>query len=216
MIAWVLILGALWVRRRDAAVARARHEVRGPLAIARVALGGLERSARVDAIDLELRRAAMALDDLDGTRAGNGCRRVDIGRLVADAAPAWAALAEARGAALVVEPAGALVTGEPLRLAQACANLVTNAIEHGGGHVRVRVEANGDTVRVVVVDDGPGLPASLPALVTAARGRRSHRGHGLAIASAIARRHRGRLLSLPSQRGAHLVLELPVAARRGA
>jgi len=202
MIAWVLVFGVLWVRRRDAAAARARHEVRGPLAIARVALGGLERSARVEAIDLELRRAAMALDDTGGQR---GVELVDIGRLLSDAAPAWTALAEEHGAALVVEPASSLVAGDRLRLAQACANLVTNAIEHGGGHVRVRV----DGTRVIVADDGPGLPAPLPALIAAARGRRSHRGHGLAIAAAIARHHRGRLLARPAERGAQLVLELP-------
>jgi signal transduction histidine kinase len=212
VIAWVLVFGALWVRRREAAAARARHEVRGPLAIARVALGGLERSARVEAIDLELRRAAMALDELEGARRRDEGRPVDVGRLLAGAAPAWTAMAEARGAALVVEPAGAFVAGDPLRLAQACANLVTNAIEHGGGYVHVRVTSCGGHVRLAVEDDGPGLPAPLSALVAAARGRRSHRGHGLAIAAAIARRHRGRLLSLPCERGAHVVLELPAAA----
>jgi signal transduction histidine kinase len=220
VIAWVLVFGVLWVRRRDAAAARARHEVRGPLAVARLALGGLERSARVEAIDLELRRAAMALDDLEGGRRRAASRSVDIGRLLADAAPAWTAMAERSGAALVVEPATALVAGDPLRLAQACANLVANAVEHGGGHVHVRVEMPSRDVveapghvRVVVADDGPGLPAPLPALVAAARGRRSHRGHGLAIAAAIARRHRGRLISLPSERGARLVLELPGRTR---
>ena len=211
MIAWVLVFGALWVRRRDAAAARARHEVRGPLAIARLALGGLERSARVEAIDLELRRATLALDDPSGGRRRGGAEIVDVGRLLADVSPAWSALAEARGAALVVEPATAFVAGDPLRLAQACANLVANAIEHGGGHVHVRVGRVGRHVRVDVTDDGRGLPAPLPALVIAARGRRSHRGHGLAIVSAIARRHRGRLIAIPCDRGAHLALELPAA-----
>src|SRR5206468_10351813 len=35
------------------------------------------------------------------------------------------------------------VVGDPLRLAQACANLVANAAEHGGGVVRVRVRVAG-------------------------------------------------------------------------
>ena len=212
MIAWVLVFGAMWVRRRDAAAARARHEVRGPLAIARAALCGLERSARVDAIDVELRRASMALDDLEGRRRAD-TRLVDVGTLLTDAEAAWVAMAEKHGAALVVEPGRGFVAGDPLRLAQAVANVVTNAVEHGGGHVRVRVATMAAHVRVVVVDDGPGLPASLSTLIAAARGRRSHRGHGLAIAAAIARRHRGRLLSLPSDRGAHVVLELPRADR---
>jgi signal transduction histidine kinase len=63
-----------------------------------------------------------------------------------------------------------------------------------------------------VADHGPGLPAPLSALVVAARGRRSPRGHGLAIASSIAERYGGRLISPASPRGARLVLDLPEAA----
>ena len=44
-----------------------------------------------------------------------------------------------------------------------------------------------------------------------ARGRRGRRGHGLAIAEAIAADHGGRLFAAPSQTGARLVLELPKA-----
>ena len=124
---------------------------------------------------------------------------MDVARLLADAAPVWRALAEARGARLAVEPSPAVVAGDPLRLAQACANLVTNAIEHGGGHVRVTSYMAEEGVRIEVADDGPGLPAPLAQLITAARGRRSARGHGLAIAAAIAERHGGRLSAIPSR-----------------
>ena len=214
-LAWVLIVSALYARgvRRSVLAARAQHEVRGPLTVAQLALSGLERTARVQAIDLELRRAALALDDLAGPGRGRRRESVDLGRLVEDAVPAWRALADGRGSTVTVEPTRAPVTGDPLRLAQACANLVANAIEHGGGDVRVRVASAGDHVRVEVSDDGPGLPAPVPALLAAARGRRSHRGHGLAIAAAIARSHGGRLTSAPSAHGARLILELPVAAR---
>jgi signal transduction histidine kinase len=212
-LAWVLIVSALHARgrRRVVRAARAQHEVRGPLTVAQLALSGLERTARVEAIDLELRRAALALDDLAGPGRARRREAVDLGRLIADAAPAWRALADRRGGTLTVEPVPARVTGDPLRLAQACANLVANAVEHGGGRVHIRAFANGDHVRVEVMDDGPGLPAPVPALLAAARGRRSHRGHGLAIAAAIARSHGGRLTSAPSHSGARLVLELPAA-----
>jgi two-component system, OmpR family, sensor kinase len=211
-LAWVLVVSALHARGRRTVVraARAQHEVRGPLAVARLALEHLERTARVEAIDLELRRAALALDDLAGAARGHRREAVDIGRLVADAAPAWRALAEQRGGSLSVELVQARVAGDALRLAQACANLVANAVEHGAGVVRVAVVRVDHHVRVEVVDDGPGLPAPVTALVAAARGRRSHRGHGLAIAAAIARRHGGRLTSVPRPRGACVVLELPV------
>ena len=92
----------------------------------------------------------------------------------------------------------AMVFADPLRIAQACANLVGNAAEHGGGVVRVRVRATGDRVRIEVADDGPGLPASVSALTATARARRGRRGHGLAIAAAIAEHHGGRLHAAPS------------------
>jgi signal transduction histidine kinase len=67
-------------------------------------------------------------------------------------------------------------------------------------------------VCVEVRDHGPGLQAPVAELIAAARGRRSPRGHGLAIAAAVAEHHRGRLSSAPAERGAHLVLELPAAS----
>jgi signal transduction histidine kinase len=216
LVAWGLAAGALQARdrRRGVFAARAGHEIRGPLCAARLALEGLERCARVEAIDLELRRAALALEDLE---CGRGRRerleRVDVGRLLRDGAEAWRALAAANGAALVVDaPAPpACVHGDRLRLAQACANLVANAAEHGGGTVRVRALTGGGRVRLEVTDSGPGLPAPIETLVAAARGRRTTRGHGLAITAAIAGRHGGRLTSAPSAAGARVVLDLPEA-----
>jgi signal transduction histidine kinase len=217
-LAWVLIFSVLHARGRGRSVrtARAQHEVRGPLTVAQLALSGLERTARVEAIDLELRRAALALDDLVGPGRARRREPVDLGRLVADAAPAWRALADRRGGMLTVESVAAPVRGDALRLAQACANLVANAIEHGGGRVHIRASAGGGHVRVEVSDDGPGLPAPVPVLLAAGRSRRSHRGHGLAIAAAIARSHGGRLTSAPSHVGARLVLEFPAAPTRRA
>ena len=73
---WALAAGALSLRERRRLVlaARAGHEIRGPLCAARLALHGLERSARVEAIDLELRRAALALDDLAALGRGRRAR----------------------------------------------------------------------------------------------------------------------------------------------
>lgn len=214
MIRWLaaLVLLHAEARRRSTLAARADHDVRGPLCTARLALEGLEPCARVEAIDLELRRAALALDDLTAARRVGGSQAtVDLGRLLATAAPAWEALAGHFGGALTFGGGHARVVGEPLRLAQACANLVSNAIEHGGGRVDVRVTAARGRAGVHVVDGGNGLPAPLPSLLAAARGRRTTRGHGLAIASGIAARHGGRLVEVPAPTGAHLLLDLPAS-----
>ncbi len=212
MTLWLAAVMLLYAegRRRSTLAARAGHEVRGPLCTARLALEGLEPCARVEAIDLELRRAALALDDLPSARRPGAPREtVDLGGLLVAAAPGWEAFARRFGAAVTFGGGDARVLGDPLRLAQACANLVSNAIEHGGGRVDVRVVAAGGRAGVHVGDGGDGLPSPLPTLLAAARGRRTARGHGLAIAAGIADRHGGRLLEVPAPSGAHLLLDLP-------
>ncbi|WP_028063361.1 ATP-binding protein [Solirubrobacter soli] len=129
---------------------------------------------------------------------------------VAASPPAASPRHAAAGSPRAASPA-AVVFADPLRIAQACANLVGNAAEHGGGVVRVRVRATGRRVLIEVADDGPGLPASVSVLTAAARARRGRRGHGLAIAAAIAEHHGGRLHAAPSDGGARLMLEMPAA-----
>lgn len=250
VVGWVLAVGGLAAaaiaRDRMAslveAVARACHEVRGPLAAARL---GLELSLRpgpaVDprlrAIELELGRATLALDDLDHVRdrpwsCGLGMEEgelVDVAQLLADSVEAWQGQAIVRGVRLRLLQTGArpFVRGKRLRLAQATGNLIANAVEHGGGAVEVSWHTDLATVRIEVTDQGAGLPAPVaelalrrsrrwPTVRRTQTRRRSHRagsprGHGLAIASAIAAGHGGRLAAAPSEHGARLVLELPQA-----
>jgi signal transduction histidine kinase len=204
-------------------VAEAGHELRGPLCAARLGLHTLAAtdasvSRRIEAVDLELRRASLALEDLAasprGVRAAERVDVIDVGDLVAAAADTWRAFALAHGAQLTIEPpqAAALVHGDRVRLAQACGNLVANAVEHGGSPVRVRVRVDAERVRVEVSDGGPGLETSVAELLAVSRrDGGAPRGHGLAVAAAIARRHGGRLAAAPSAAGACLVVELPAA-----
>src|SRR4051795_6195302 len=211
----VLFVRSHW---RLVLVARASHELRGPLSAVQLGLATLTgEPARVAAIELELARAGRALDDLaaapSGARGRTDRELVDLAELTASYAPAWTSLAAAFHAdfELLAPDGEALVVADPLRIAQACANLVGNAAEHGGGVVRVRVRATGHRVLVEVADDGPGLPASVSALTATARARRGRRGHGLAIAAAIAEHHGGRPPAAPSDGGARLVLDIPAA-----
>jgi signal transduction histidine kinase len=208
--------------RRLALVAEAAHELRGPLCAARLGLHALEGAAepvarRAAAVELELRRAGLALEDLQaaprGRRTGERFEVLDAGALVAGAAAGWSTIARSHGARLRIERPGApaLVRADRLRLAQALSNLVANAAEHGGGEVRVRAAVERGRVRIEVADDGPGLPAAITAVVAARRTAHGPRGHGLAIALRVAERHGGRLLTAPAARGARLVLDLPLA-----
>lgn len=220
----VLAVGAGWhaLGGRMESVARACHELRGPLTAARLGLQlgastGELSPARLRAIDLELGRAALALEDLDSARTRRtGVWRppepVDLEQLVRDSVEAWRATAAAPGVSVSASWSGrpARVWGDRLRLAQATGNLIANAIEHGGGVVSVRgcCSAAG-RARIEVVDTGPGLPASVAELTRRRHRGRGERGRGLAIAAAVAAAHGGRLAAAPSRRGARLVLELP-------
>jgi signal transduction histidine kinase len=217
-----LVVWRLWSRRLEL-VARACHELRGPIAATRLGLelgtrlGDLS-PARLRALDLELGRAALALEDL--ALAGRGARvlpersPIDVGELVADSVEAWLAAARASGVSMALRwPCGdAAVAGDRLRLAQATGNLIANALEHGGGAVTVSGRVEGSRVRIEVCDRGPGLPAPVVELARRRRRGCGARGRGLAIALAIAEAHGGRLCSAPSDEGARLVLELPLAA----
>ena len=228
LLGWVLVLAALGAtvaihRRRCELVARACHEVAGPLQAAGLALHAARREAgpgsRLAAVDLELRRAALALDDLDAARAGrraaDALAAVDVGCLLAQQALVWQVAARERGRTLRVAAAsGLLVHGDGVRLAQAVGNLLANALEHGDGVVELHAGwAAGGRVRIEVRDEGGGLPAPVAQLTRRPRAGRGARGRGLAIAAEIAGRHGGRLAAAPSPSGARLAIELPARRR---
>ena len=101
--------------------------------------------------DLDVTHEETAVSDLDAT----------IQRVVA------ARELTARGRNVRIEqdgPAsGALVIADEPRLVRVLSNLLDNAIRHSpvGGHVRVSTREDGPSIEVCVVDEGPGVPASL-------------------------------------------------------
>ena len=220
---WIAALAAVAVAlatnralgRRLRAVARASHELRGGIGAARLGLAlavpeGTLEPARMRGVLLELDRAVLALEELDGRPAGWAFERVDVLDLLTESVGAWQPVAALHGAELRLQWSGepAVVLGDRVRLAQATANLIANAIEHGGGVVEVRGAGAGDAVKVQVLDDGPGLPRPVAELAQRRHDRRG-RGLGLGIAADIISGHGGRLSAAPSVAGARLMVELP-------
>ncbi len=215
---WLVVQHALDARME--AVARACHELRGPITAARLGLelgsrGGALSAAQLAAIHSELRRATLALDDLahapEARQAPREIEAVDLDGLLRGSVRAWRPVAAEAGVELELECSEVLpcVRGDSLRLAQATGNLIANAIEHGGTRVEVQARRCAAGIRIEVVDDGPGLPAPLEELARRARHGRGAHGRGLAIATAVAAVHGGRLTAARADRGARLVLELP-------
>ncbi len=216
----------LELRRRRELVARACHELRGPLTAVRLCLATMERrreapADRLAALDRELRRAGLALDDFAAARSGRRVAEraepVDVAELMEEQLMGWEAVAAAFDSVVLlgcVLP-GWIVLGDRLRLAQAVSNLIANALEHAPGRVELTARLVGERhVRIEVVDEGPGLPGALAELTGRARAGRGRRGRGLAIAAQIAERHDGRLVAAPAPRGARIGLELPLVQRR--
>lgn len=201
------------------------HELRGPLQAAMLIVASARRGAppatagALSALEVELGRLTLAVGDLEPAAAAaasdpGATAACDVAELVADLAPGWALLGSAHGRAVRVHPiAGpARARGERLRLAQALGNLVANALEHGAGDVDVRVGVGADGgVQAEVCDAGPGLPATVHALVARPPDPCRPRGRGLGIAAAIAADAGGRLAGAPAARGARLLLQLPPA-----
>lgn len=133
----------------------------------------------------------------------------------------WWGQAREQGVDLGLDaPDGPLpLQGEPDLLREALANLLHNAIRHGGAgcHVTLVVRAEPDgAVQMSVVDDGPGLP---PEDLSRA-GERFFRGRGgalpgsglgLAIARTVAQRHEGQMSvsAGPGGRGLAVTITLP-------
>jgi signal transduction histidine kinase len=114
-------------------------------------------------------------------------------------------------------PAVARVNATALR--QAVDNLLSNALRFAprGTPIRARLERHGETWRLSVRDEGPGIPEAQREAVFAPfhrvdRGGGS--GLGLAIVSEVLRQHGGRAFAEAptSGQGACVVLELPGAS----
>lgn len=218
-------LGAFELRRRRELVARACHELRGPLTAVRLSLATMERRGeappeRLATLEHELRRAGLALDDFAAARSGRRIPEreepVEVAELIEEQFHSWEAVACCFGSIVLlgcVLP-GTTIVGDRLRLAQAISNLVANALEHGPGRIELTARLVGaQHVRIEVIDEGPGLPVALAELTRGARAGRGRRGRGLAIAAQIAERHRGRLVAAPAPRGTRVGLELPLVRR---
>jgi two-component system, OmpR family, sensor histidine kinase KdpD len=113
------------------------------------------------------------------------------------------------------------VQAEAGLLAQALANLVDNAVRHGGPGTGVTLQAgrSRDGVFVAVRDDGPGLPPGDPAefFERYRRGAAESKadsgaaGLGLAICRNIVEAHGGRIEARRCEPGAEFRIDLPVA-----
>lgn len=126
--------------------------------------------------------------------------QADLARLTDEVVDLYGLLAEEKGVGLGwSRPAPVVVRADSVRVRQAVANLVDNAVKYTppGGHVRVEVGEEGGLAVVRVADDGPGVPpGDRPRIWDRLfRGDRSRSerglGLGLSVVRAVAEAHGG-------------------------
>jgi signal transduction histidine kinase len=237
--------------RRDAEVANVAkdeflamlgHELRNPLSPILIALElirmrrlpGAERELAI--IERQAQHLVRLVDDLlDVARIARGklalrLEPVELARRVALAAEASAPLVAERCHQLSIEvPAHGLpLNGDPVRLTQVIANLITNAAKYtnNGGRIRVQARAEHGEAVLAVEDNGIGIAADMLARLfdrfvqekQALDRSRGGLGLGLAIVKDIVALHGGSV-SVTSDgvgHGSRFEVRLPLVEERAA
>ena len=215
-------------------VADASHELRTPLAAIRGYTELAQRNrAQVPAdvahamsrVESEAQRMTRLVEDLlllarlDSGRPLER-RPVDLARLCADLASDAHAAGPDHHWNLDVPPEPLLVYGDDARLHQVVANLLANARVHtpAGTTVTLTLNSDGGTAILRVMDDGPGIPATLQSEVFERFARadtsRSHMdgstGLGLAIVSAVVAAHHGTITLRSAPGDTEFTVRLPL------
>jgi signal transduction histidine kinase len=207
------------------------HDLRSPLTRLRL------RAERALGADDPARRESelvAVLGEADGmlrliatllavTRAEAGVGRddfiaVDGAALMESLADIYEPAAEDGGVELTLAaPSPVPLAAHPQLLAQALANLVDNALKHGGGAVELFAGVQGRVARLGVADRGPGIPPDQRDAMIKRFGRADAArttpgaGLGLSLAAAIAHLHGGRLVLGDNAPGLRATVELPLA-----
>ncbi len=217
-------------------VSDASHELRTPLTSMRGYAELLQRNPdmtrddvllAVRRIEDETRRMGVLVDDLlllARLDQGRPLDRapVDLTSMVNDAVSDARAADPGRAVTAQIEKP-VTVTGDDLRLRQAVANLVRNALVHtpAGSPVEVALQAQNGHAEIDVIDHGPGVPAVQRDRIferfhraDPARSRdQGGSGLGLSIAAAVVTAHDGRIsLTDTPGGGATFRIQLPAAA----
>jgi signal transduction histidine kinase len=213
---------------REELIANVSHELRTPLTST---IGFLQTLDRRD-LDLtreergqllgvalrEAERLAVLVEDLlQLTRLERGdlplaMSELDLAKLAKHAADGIEVPPERE---IVLQKAHLFTQADPGRILQVVQNLLTNSIRHGEGRVSVNFEWEPGAARLVVSDEGKGVPEDQVQQLFVPFSRTSTHmdssGLGLAISRRIAEAHGGTLNYRPAEngRGHAFVLELP-------
>jgi signal transduction histidine kinase len=218
-------------------VSDASHELRTPIAIVKTEIEGALRTgdygeevreALVAAVEECDRLAQLAEDLLVIARASEGelpvrSEAIQIRPLLEGIRMRFIERAQGQNRTIRVDASDdQRLTADPLRLRQALANLVDNALRYGAGDVVLSSRTTPAGVELLVADGGKGFPPDIAARAFDRFARGDHgrggggAGLGLAIVRAVAHAHGGEATIVDGRRTAvRIVLPNRPAAPAG-
>ena len=224
-------------RRREAEhIGFVSHELRNPLATAKLAASRLRRSSSLNAeearalelLHRNLNRLGRQIEDvLKLERIASGkvepnARPLALDEVLRDPVANAKAAADAKGLTLSVEyDARSTVCVDPDLTASAVANVLGNAVKYtDAGQVALRCEESAEQVTLHVYDNCPGLSTEELDVIFApferGRSKKPGTGLGLAIASQELQAQGGAIgADSAEERGCHFWITLPKQKRAG-
>ena len=195
------------------------HDLRTPLSRLRLRLEHMEPNAHTERSINDVREmdqliaSVLEMMQLNHEAAAEP-QRVDLRALVQSLADDLAEQGHAVTLQNAEVPEPAVVPGQPAALNRVVANLLSNAIRHGGS-ADISVQVQAGRVQLLIDDRGPGIPADQLESVfqpfyrvdTSRSKQTGGTGLGLYIARDLARRHGGQL-TLANREGGGLRAEL--------
>ena len=220
-------------RDRSDLVATVAHELRSPLTGVRGFVTTLIN--RWESFNDEQKKLMLATVNNDAERLGRlitellDVARLDTGRLPLYPRPvdigalvgrviASSRIGTNREFEVAVEDGLPQVQADPDKLVQVITNLVENAVRHGEGMTSVTLDQDSGMVRLVVDDEGDGIPEEIRKRVFTKfwkYGQRGGTGLGMYIVNGLVRAHGGEVLISDSESGgARLDIRWPSHDRR--
>lgn len=216
---------SLLKERFDAAkfvTGKVAHEVRNPLSAIKISAEQLAVDTTTEKDKRLLSLIVGEIDRLDriveeyqkwSSSAVLNFTRINVKKLAEDVSELFAQRFKNEGVSFALNAQDAICWGDTDRLKQVLINLVDNALDAvgKGGHIQVDIAEIGNGARIVVSDDGHGIPPDIrskifqPFFTTKPEGS----GLGLSIVAEIVSLHKGYLTVDSSEKGTRFVVEIP-------